>query len=530
MQKNVSAGETIGSRAFISRVVRQGRNYATLVGWLLYHSFNGRTWKLVIATTLSLLHLSSQGAAIYVVYWYGRQMEQTGLITVPLLHIQVSLKDHPEWLWAVVAASTTLFVISATFLYLSRRQIIDVVEQHYARSLEQLVFLSLCVPDPRAPIATHIFLDHGLTGLTTGCRRGTLTATSFATAITALVGGLGAAFFLFRIDLPLTLLIAVAAVLGALLLYPLTLRASKGAKDRDKAQTVLRSEIRKLNEDLSVEPTTTSLKSADEVSRVYMMRRRVLTELIFATEIGITIILGVVIYYMASQALAGKEQWAIFIAYIGALRMALNGAAQAVRAFASVSRYYPQIVRYYLFVKNMQSVHQTPLAKAALRDRVVLGTLPNGQDAVAEVGDLLALLSLGQLREPMFALAGAKLAHSGEPVAAAIVDPANIRENASGLALILYSKLDKGKQTSELLTDRFKDKVTFIVYHQAEKAGTFGEKYVLTVEESELQRFALLGTEEGDAVLKEFSLKAAAKLAAKGGLPDDDDDDEDEDM
>ena len=70
--------------------------------------------------------------------------------------------------------------------------------------------------------------------------------------------------------------------------------------------------------------------------------------------------------------------------------------------------------------------------------------------------------------------------------------------------------------------------MTFIVYHQANRVGSFGEKYLLTVEENELQRFALLGTEEGDAVLKEFSLKAAAKLA-KGGLPDDDDD-EDEDM
>ena len=38
-----------------------------------------------------------------------------------------------------------------------------------------------------------------------------------------------------------------------------------------------------------------------------MMRRRVLTELVFAMEIGVTILLGVVIYYMASQALAGRE-------------------------------------------------------------------------------------------------------------------------------------------------------------------------------------------------------------------------------
>jgi hypothetical protein len=212
------------------------------------------------------------------------------------------------------------------------------------------------------------------------------------------------------------------------------------------------------------------------------------------------------------------------------LRMTLNGGAQAVRAFASVSRYYPQIVRYYLFVKDMQHVDQTPLAKMAPGDRVVLGMLPNGQEAVAEVGELSALLTLGQPREPMFALAGAKLAHSGEPIASAFVDPANIRENGSGLALIPFLKLDKAELPRELLSDRLKDKVTFVVYHQAEKAASFGEKYVVSIEDNELRRFALLGTEEGDAVLKEFSLKAAARLAAKGGLPDDDDDDEDEDM
>ena len=98
-----------------------------------------------------------------------------------------------------------------------------------------------------------------------------------------------------------------------------------------------------------------------------MMRRRVLTELVFATEIGITILLGVVIYYMASQALAGREQWAIFIAYVGALRMTLNGAAQAIRAFASVSRYYPQIVRYYLVHQGHAEDRQDAACRGASR-------------------------------------------------------------------------------------------------------------------------------------------------------------------
>ena len=356
MQKNVSASETIKEDSFLPRISRQGRNYSTLVGWLLYRAFNGNTWKLAVATALSLLHLSSQGAAIYVVYWYGRAMENSGVGKIPFLGIEMNLKDHPKFLWAIVAISTACFVVSAVLLYLSRKQILDIVEKYYARSLEQVGLLSLRVPDPRARVATQIFMDHGVGGLTMGCRRGALTSTTFANAITAVLGGLGGAVFLFRIDLPLTLLIIVSALLAALFLYPLTIRAAKIAKAGEKVSVEWRAEMRQLNQNPTVEPTVTSLGTADKMARAYTSRRRVVTELVFATEIGITILLGIVIYYMASQALAGKEQWAIFIAYIGALRMTLNGGAQAIRAFASVSRFYPQIVRYYLFVKDMQKI------------------------------------------------------------------------------------------------------------------------------------------------------------------------------
>ena len=60
-------------------------------------------------------------------------------------------------------------------------------------------------------------------------------------------------------------------------------------------------------------------------------------------------------------------------------------------------------------------------------------------------------------------------------------------------------RLDKDReQLTTLLEDPLKDKVTLIVYHNADKAGSFGEKRVLTVDDSELKRFALLGTEEGE--------------------------------
>ena len=75
-------------------------------------------------------------------------MENSGVGKIPLLDIEMNLKDHPKFLWAIVAISTACFVVSAVLLYLSRKQILDIVEKYYARSLEQVGLLSLRVPDP----------------------------------------------------------------------------------------------------------------------------------------------------------------------------------------------------------------------------------------------------------------------------------------------------------------------------------------------------------------------------------------------
>ena len=59
-----------------------------------------------------------------------------------------------------------------------------------------------------------------------------------------------------------------------------------------------------------------------------------------------------------------------------------------------------------------------------------------------------------------------------------------------------------------------------------DRVGSFGETHVLTTEDGELRRFAVLGTEESDAVLKEFTLKAT-KTATKAGLAEDDEEEDD---
>ncbi len=530
MQKDVSLRDIVKPDVFLSRIFRQGRNYSSLVIRLLISAFRGRMMKLVTALTLSLVHIGTQGAAIYAVYWYGKQMESAKPYTVPYLHLELNLKDQPEWLWAVVIFSSVCFIISAAFNYLSRRQILNVAETHFALKVEELALASLRLPDPRAPVASHLFKEHRLGALAMGCRRSAITAIGFANAITAVIGGIGAAFFLFWIDAPLTFLILVSVGVAALFLYPLTLRAVQAAKDREKAQTNFRSETRRLAEERSPDQVAQSLESADDLARAFIMRRRVLTELVFAVEIGITVILSLVVYYMASQALAGKEQWAVFVAYIAALRMMLSGVTQPIRVFASVSRFYLQMVRYDLFSKDMQKIDTVPFAKVEAGGLVILGTLRTGEDAVAKAGDCVAVLTNERLRDPRYAFIGARLPGSTAPLAATVFDPANVAGKETSLVLIPFEHLDKdGVRLAALGPDFLKDKIALVVYPDADNVGAFGEKYVLTLVGGEMRRFALLGTEDADNALKEFSIAASSKSQkARAAVAEEEDDDEDD--
>jgi len=513
--------------SFLPRLTRQVVNYAALVAWLLHVVFKVRATKLSAAVVLAGLHLAGQASAIFVIYWYARQMDGNGPLTLPLLGVGFASRGGPVLLWAVVIFAVVSFVASACSLFLSRQLILRIVEDYYAQSLERLVLVADRLPDPRARTASGLLVEYGLSGLTTGCRSAALTAVVFANAIPSAIGGVAAAIVLLRIDMPLTAFLLAAAAAGAILLYPLALRAVSMAKFRERAQAAFHEEVRRLRQ-LGPSPGgVATLATTRDLARGYFGRRRVTNELVFAIGIGVTGLLGLVLYYMASRAMTGGADWAAFIAYIGALRLTLASGALVVQALASLTRYYPQIVRYYVFTHDVDRLDKMPLGRLEPGEALTLGTLTNGAEIVVTTGERLAVVTSEPMSELRFALLHARSSQRTPPLGSAMLRPANGSAGDATIAVADTGQFESvGADLAEKLDGLHADKVALIVYQTPGAVGGFGERHLLTFEAGTFRRFLPLGTGESVAVLEHYSRKAATKRGK--GLFDADDDELDE--
>lgn len=528
--KDAALKSAIKPIAFVSRAVNQGTNYATIVAWLLHRAFKGRTNALVNVAIFSVLSLAGQAAGIAIIYWFAKRLESGGTVAVPALGFEFSARSEPALILAMVLFSVSI-IGGAIFQFLSRRSVFNLVEARYAKDLEHLIYETVMLPDARVPTASRLFMNCGSGGLLGGARFGNLTTIIFCNALTGALGSVGAALFLFHIDMPLTLVILFAAICSALLLYPLTLRASRFAKERETYQVAYRQDLRRFQLNPSAAQPAEGMASALALANSQLRVMRISTELVFATQIGITIILSFVIYYLATEMMVGRQNWAILIAYIGALRLTLMGCSQAIRAYASVSRFYPQITRFFLFTKDMQNMSSAPLASVRRGQTLTLGTLANGTDVSVMAGERLALLTADTCNQIKFALMQARAPHSAGTL---LTDWLNLDtiSQLDDAALILATSdrlASPDDEQGRALDGVLSGKVTLIVYRDPAEVGSFGEKRLLVVDDGELHRIAALGGPDAGAAIEEFSLKFG-EPGKKGNFGIEDTDDQDADI
>jgi hypothetical protein len=474
----------------------RGKNYLRLVGWLLHRSFRGRRSTLTGLLAQSLLYLGGQWAAILLLYWYAR-VKQGEAPFPDGWFVGISLPAEPMLVWSVIALAAACLIGSSFFLYLSRSVVLRVVERDYGRSLVQLLHFAKRLPDPRAPVASRLYAEHHLGGLNSGCRLGALTAIHFCNAFAPIASGVAALVVLTLVDPWLTFLLLSAAASWVLLLYPLSLRAANLARRRERARHAFRLEAHEILRQPAA-PVPDALQTAQDLACAYLGRRRVSNEMQFLVQIGAILIAAVAALYMAYSILSGHGDWPIFIAYLGGLRLALAGSFQAAVTFASVSRFYPEIARFFLFMESARQIDERPRANLAREEAIVLGRLPSGGDVAVGSGERIALLSDASPLELQLAFLEARSATTNMPLHTAVLQ--SMDEDPAGAPIVVakpellheHKLLQDDRQTGPAC-----EPPLLIVWHRdPATVGAHGETKLLVVTGQSIEAFARIGTEE----------------------------------
>ena len=514
----------------VSRAMSQAKNYATVVWWLLHRAFRGRSRTLIAVLACSALNILGQGAGIYSIYWYARKMASDGIVSSPALGLEFAARSEVGLLLTLAVFAVCL-VGGATFLFLSRRLILNLVKARFVIDLEQLIYTTAALPDPRALTASRLFIMNDFGGLLMGCRFGSITTISFSNAISSLRGAAAAALALFWMNAPLTLLILFCSAVSALSLYPITLRAVRFAKQREKTQATYRKEFPRVhNSNSPSAPIPGEMASTSGLANNQFGSMQISLELSFAIQVGVTVILAVVTYYLATEMMAGRQNWAILIAYIGSLRIMLMGCSQVVRAYANVSRFYLQIIRYFLFVKDAQRIASLPLGSAAKGEPVILGRLADGTEIISQIGERLALATFDSIRMVRFALLHARVFKSRNILGSAWLDLADFKFDQTATIILVDANLLADCSENERLAREtlLNDKVTLVIHRSVKKIGTVGETRLLVEWDGEFQRLATVGTPQSESALEEFSIRIAQRGRENIADPDEPENEDDD--
>ncbi len=495
--------------SLLARVGRQARNYTSAVVFLVYEAFHGHFRQLAAALALNLLYIAGQMGAIGVIYGYARLMQRHEPLKVPWFDITID-PSQPGIVWAMVGISGLVFLASGAFQYWARRITYKIAEENLTDSCKSLIVISSRLPDPRAPLASRMIAQQGFQKILGGSRRGALMAVIFFTALSGAVGAVLALVFLLAMDPVLTLLILAGVALGAFSLYPVALRGVRLSKQRERTQIALNKEVQELSLSGRSAELVSGMQTPAAFAAAFMGQRRILAEFTLVLSIVVTIIIAVVVYYMANQALSGRGSWAIFIAYIGALRLVLMGSTQLIRAFAGVSRFYPQLVPYYTVMRDSPRMDKAPLATVSRDEAIFLGSQANGERIIVHGGDRIAVATTDSIRHVQCAMMEAKAPGSGMPIGTTILRSGVLRNAQAGIATLELDQLGSANEHLASLDGLLRDKVVLMIHPSPKTVGTFGEKTLLTVDEFAIERFVPLGTSESDLILEEFAKKAAA--------------------
>ena len=353
----------------INTIVNQGRKYLRIINWLLHDAYLTQIWgKPARIFVFAALRLMCQFGAVAILYFYANALKSGKNIC--FLSFDLPVRESFLLLWTIIISSFLLFTLASLFQFFSRVVSISLASEFEESSSRKAFSVVSRLPDPRVPEINELHKKNTFKRIPGDARRAGMTVRSVGYAVPQATSGLVATVSIIFIDPTLTLITGGLTMFVFILQYPANIKGSKHSstfekhiRHASKGTTAIINSFLLASQD--------KRKQADAIDNLYVRqgfkaaiqafagRIKVIEESTLIMQVGSAFVISGAVFYIGSRLLGGVANWGLLLAYIAALRIALTGVVQIGRTLTSVSRFYPQLVRYHTLLYAQNLLHRS---------------------------------------------------------------------------------------------------------------------------------------------------------------------------
>lgn len=338
----------------ITKLTRYGR----FMVWLMRDAFGRRPWLTTMTVLCGWLAVLAEVAALGLALYYAHLFAEDRAVT--LADTTFVARESKTLLLAFGIASAAIMVAAAGLQYAGRLGRLRLRRQYGdACSNRVLSRLSDHPLDERA-------------AMTLARSDSLLCGRAAYILISALTGGLAAAAALAAmlvIEPILTALLLAFGLVGAIFMYHISVRGARSSRTVEELAGSSKEELRGTLRRIADPAAGEGEAFPDEVGPIgqrhldaYIMRIRAIADSEFAANILFALLLALILVSLGLMAMHEDSTWERVIAYLIGLRYLLVNGRTFVRGLTSMNRFYPQVSRYWDYLRGSKPVIATAAA------------------------------------------------------------------------------------------------------------------------------------------------------------------------
>lgn len=338
--------------------------YRSALIWIIRNVCTAFPWAVFRLAAYSMIGASLQGAILVAAVRYIGYLEKD--TTINLGHVSFAARDS-EVLLLASAVLFLLLCLSAWIMYLAGAVTSRLIADYHTYLLKRVLTLfGTVVPDAATPRGPAEALRLISKIATKDAQRATNLVRFFASSLPNLIVLSYSVPILAYIDATMTVILFVLAAALVPFFYHANILAYRSDLMAQRSGSGATQTFVSLLEDMqdyhTISPgqagsidkafTRGDLQEKTSVLPTYYLA---IARTDFWTNILLSLSISLVIIIQVGSALAGETTWAMVIAYLTFLRLAVNSFRGVMSFLNKFSRYYPYVQRYQNFVRSAQA-------------------------------------------------------------------------------------------------------------------------------------------------------------------------------